>query len=464
MKIIKYFVFIFFACLVITACSPSARKEQKNGKPGILAATPPMGWNSWDSYGIDVTERQVKANADYMAENLSEFGWEYVVVDLGWYINADLSILTFQQEQPAQNVDLNGRLLPDERKFPSSIGGKGFKPLADYVHSKGLKFGIHIMRGIPWQAVENKVLIKGTDVHAGIVADKNDTCVWYDGMYGVDMSRPGAQEYYNSLLELYADWGVDFIKADDMSRPYHKEEITALHKAILHCGRPIVLSLSPGAAPLDEAEHLQKNANLWRVSNDFWDDWKFLKQAFDYARLWQPYVQPGAWPDSDMLPLGKLRKTGSDSYVAGHLNTTPDKITDEYSRFSQTEQITLMSLWAVIKSPLMFGGNLPENDEFTLKLLTNEDVLYINQHSVGNKELRFDENSSIWTAKDPNSDAAYLALFNTGEEPKVISVATKEFTGDEELEFYELWKGTSINAREINIEIPPHGSKLYRVK
>ncbi len=452
------------AGIIFAGCNSSSKKEQKSGETEILAATPPMGWNSWDCYGVDVTENQVKANADYMAEKLKDSGWEYIVVDLGWYLPPEVSILSFQQEQPPQNVDVNGRLLPDERKFPSSIGGKGFKPLADYVHSRGLKFGIHIMRGIPWQAVENKILIKGTDIHADIIADKNDTCVWYDGMYGVDMSRPGAQEYYNSLLDLYAEWGVDYIKADDMSRPYHRNEITALHKAILHCDRPIVLSLSPGAAPIDEAEHLQKNANLWRVSNDFWDDWKFLKQAFVYARLWQPYIQPGSWPDSDMLPLGKLRKTGSDSYVADHINTTPDKITDEYSRLSQTEQITLMSFWSITKSPLMFGGNLPENDAFTLKLLTNEDVLYINQHSVDNKELRYDDSYSVWTAKDPGSDATYIGLFNTGEKPKVISLATKEFVRDEELEFYELWKGTSINAKEINIEIPPHGSKLYRVK
>jgi hypothetical protein len=237
-----------------------------------------------------------------------------------------------------------------------------------------------------------------------------------------------------------------------------------LSSAIKNCGRPIVLSLSPGESPIAEVEHLQANANLWRVSNDFWDDWKFLKSAFGYARLWQPHIKPGAWPDADMLPLGKLRVTGSDDYVADHLNTTPDKITNEYSRFNQNEQITLMTLWSIIKSPLMFGGNMPENDDFTLKLITNKDALRVNQHSINNREIRFDDSYSIWTAEDPESGEVYLALFNTGEEPATISIKTSEFADNKEMEFREIWNGTLIKATELNIEIEPHASKFYKIK
>ncbi len=455
---------ILLSILLFSCAGPSNKKSDSKDSE-ILASTPPLGWNSWDCFGCDVNEKQVKDNADYMAKYLMDHGWEYVVVDLGWYIDPSYNILTFKNDWVKQEMDEYGRLIPDLQKFPSSENGAGFKPLADYVHSLGLKFGIHIMRGIPWQAVENStVKIKGTDIYAATIANKNDTCEWYDGMYGVDWNKEGAQEYYNSLLELYAKWGVDYIKADDMSRPYHKEEITLLSNAIKNCGRPIVLSLSPGESPIAEVEHLQKHANLWRVSNDFWDDWKFLKSAFGYARLWQPHIKPGAWPDADMLPLGKLRVTGSDDYVADHLNTTPDKITNEYSRFTQDEQITLITLWSIIKSPLMFGGNLPENDDFTLKLITNENALYINQNSVDNREIRFDEDYSIWTAEDPNGDEQYLAIFNTGEEPKTISVSTKEFAKDKEMEFYEIWRGTSIKTKELQLEIQPHATKFYVVK
>ena len=462
----RNFLILIILTLLFINCSEKRNSNKLiQNEAETLAANPPMGWNSWDCFGTDVTEDQVKANARYMAENLKEFGWEYVVVDLAWYIDPEYNILTFKDNWPKQNMDEFGRLIPDVQKFPSSANGKGMKALADYVHSLGLKFGIHIMRGIPWQAVENDgIKIKGTDIDAASIANKNDTCVWYDGMYGVDWNKPGAQEYYNSLVEMYAEWGVEYIKADDMSRPYHKEEITLLSNAIKNCGRPIVLSLSPGASPVTEVEHLQESANLWRVSNDFWDDWKFLKKAFEYARLWQPYIKSGAWPDADMLPLGKLRVTGSDDYVAGHLNTTPDKITNEYSRFTRDEQITLMTLWAIIKSPLMFGGHLPDNDDFTLRLITNKDVLHVNQQSVGNRELRFDENYSIWIANDSESDAKYLALFNTGEESKIISVSTKEFADDKEMKFTELWKGTSIQAKEIKLELAPHASKFYKVE
>jgi len=459
----KTIALITVACVVFS-CTSTQKKEAKTETPQILAATPPMGWNSWDCFGSDVNEQQVKANAGFMAANLKESGWEYVVVDLGWYIDPALNILTFKNENPPQAMDEFGRLIPDAQKFSSATNGQGFKPLADYVHGLGLKFGIHIMRGIPWQAVDKNVTIKGTDIKAATVSNANDTCVWYDGMFGVDYTKAGAQEYYNSIVALYAEWGVDYIKADDMSRPYHKDEISLLSNAIKNCGRPIVLSLSPGASPVAEVAHLQASANLWRVSNDFWDDWQFLKQAFEYARLWQPYIKPGAWPDADMLPLGKLRVTGSDDYVAGFMKTTPDKITNEFSRFTQDEQITLMTLWCIIKSPLMFGGNLPETDDFTLKLITNKDALHVNQHSVENRELRFDETSSVWTAKDPENGTHYIALFNTGEMAREIPISTKEFTEDKEMQFLEIWNGTAINAKEISIEVPPHGSKFYKVK
>ena len=273
------------------------------------APTPPMGWNSWDSYGTTVREDQVKANADWMAEHLAKYGWKYIVVDIQWY-EPNAQGHDYKPGAPL-TMDEYGRLVPAVNRFPSSANGAGFTPLAEYVHSKGLKFGIHIMRGIPRQAAEKNLPIKGTSHHAADVADKDNSCRWNPDMWGVDTTKPGSQAYYDSIAELYASWGVDFIKADDMgSHLYQPAEMKALSQAIRKTGRPMVLSISPGPAPLSEAEFFEKHAQMWRISDDFWDDWKLLRQQFDYMRDWAQFVgKNDTWPDADMLPLGKLRVT-----------------------------------------------------------------------------------------------------------------------------------------------------------
>ena len=244
-----------------------------------LALTPPMGWNSWDCYGAAVNEEITRQNAEYMAKHLKKYGWEYIVVDIEWY-----SCEAGQQRDKFQYVpfakiemDEYSRLLPDKERFPSSCDGKGFKPLADYVHSLGLKFGIHIMRGIPRLAAYKRTKIKGTDITANVIADPYSICMWNPDMYGVNPNEKGAQEYYDSLLELYAEWGVDFIKCDDICRmdaKSSKAEIEMLHKAIEKCGRDIVLSLSPGPAIVEEHDFYRENANMWRITDDFWDHWE----------------------------------------------------------------------------------------------------------------------------------------------------------------------------------------------
>jgi len=213
---------IMFFCLNISA-----------QEVGQLAKTPPMGWNSWDCFGMDVTESQIRTTADYMAENLKEYGWDYIVLDMGWNYGKGLNTSNFRMKKPPLCIDSYGRLIPNSKKFPSSANGAGLKTLADYVHSKGLKFGIHIMRGIPWEAVEKNTVIKGTKYRAKDIAIGKDTCSWFHGLVTVDMSKPGAQEYYDSLIEMYAEWGVDYIKADDiLKNPYHKKEIETVSNAI----------------------------------------------------------------------------------------------------------------------------------------------------------------------------------------------------------------------------------------
>ncbi|PHN02721.1 NPCBM/NEW2 domain-containing protein [Flavilitoribacter nigricans] len=364
------------------------------------AKTPPMGWNSWDCFGPSVTESEVKANADYMAANLKEHGWEYIVVDIRWYVDNQTSGHYNPLENSTFIYDEYGRLTPSPTRFPSAANGRGFQPLADYIHDLGLKFGIHIMRGVPKVAINHKLPIKdGNGKTAADIYSTELECTWLKDMYTVDATKAGAQEYYNSIMELYASWGVDFIKVDDLSRPYHQAEIEMIRKAIDRTGRPMVLSMSPGATPPGKHEHAKDHANMWRTVDDFWDNWSQLSYQFGVCAEWAPYIAPGAWPDADMLPLG-------------HIAIRGERGVDRQTNFTQNEQYTLMSLWTIFKSPLMFGGHLPDNDAFTNSLLTNKEVLDMHGTSVNNRQWFNRDESIAWTADDPTNGDKYVALFN----------------------------------------------------
>ena len=431
-----------------------------------LTPTPPMGWNSWDCLGLDANETQIKAVADYMAANLKKYGWEYVVIDAGWYHPIDINTAKSNTYRPVQNLDKYGRLIPDTVKYPSAKAGIGFKALADYIHAKGLKFGIHVQRGIPWNAVANNTPIKGTGYFAKEVASLTDTCKWSPIMKGVDLTKAGAQEYINSVYKQYAAWGVDFVKVDDMSYPYHKAEIEGVRKAIDNSGRAIVYSLSPGESPISEAKHLSENSNLWRVSGDFWDGWKYLKHQFELLRKWNHFDQPGRWPDADMLPIGKLRKTGGDAWIASLLGKTIAEVTDEYSRFTDTEKYTLMTLWCIFKSPLILGGYLPENDAVTTKLITNAEVIAVNQKAFHRRELRNENGLVIWVSEQPGTGAKYVAMFNLNDgKAQRISVSWKELGLNGKLKVRNIWEKKLIGkfTNEYTAEVEAHGCVLVKI-
>lgn len=417
-----------------------------------LAPKPPMGWNSFDCYGRTVSEEEVKANALYMANHLAKYGWEYVVVDIQWY-EPEAKTGGYRPNS-LLNIDEYSRVIPALNRFPSSVNSQGFKPLADYIHGLGLKFGIHIMRGIPRQAVRANLPILGTDYRAGDVADQGSICSWNADMFGLDMSKPGAQDYYDSIVALYASWEVDFIKADDINWPYRKDEISAIAQAIRKSGRPIVLSLSPGstqAAP-DQVEHLQNHCELSRISEDFWDRWIDLRNQFELCRRWSPFRIPGYWPDADMLPLGRLSIRGEGG---------PDR----QSLLTRDEQFTLMTLWAIFRSPLMMGGDLPGLDEFTLSLLTNEEVLRVNQKSSGNRELFHEGEKVVWVADDPVGDRKYLALFNLADTKSVeIEIDLAEASGIATgWQVRDLWlkQDLGISEKSFSATVRPHATAFY---
>jgi len=454
----KRILYIIIACL----CLNSSAQDLPQ-----LAKTPPLGWNSWNCFGMDITDSEVRATADYMARYLKKHGWEYIVVDMGWYYAEGLNTNNFRMRKPPQYIDEYGRLIPNTRKFPSAASGEGLKPLADYVHSLGLKFGIHIMRGIPWQAVEQNTPVKSTSYRAKDITNYTDSCRWYHGMVGIDMTKPGAQEYYNSILELYKEWGVDYIKADDMLNPYRSKEIEGVSNAIKNAGRPVVLSLSAGPIAPANIDHLRQNAHLWRISGDMWDHWSYIKNTFESCRKWQDHVMQNHWPDCDMLPIGKLRINGTDGALANRIKVKHEETINEFDRLTKDEKYTLMTLWIIFRSPLMMGGNLMEIDELILKLLTNDEALAVNQKSYNNRELKATDKEIIWVADGVEKGVKYLAFFNTGDDqPIKINISLKEIGLSGRKSVRDIWNGTKPGRFNDKFEaiIPPHGCGLYKIK
>jgi len=386
--------FIGFIALTVRAEPPTPAYWK-------MATTPPMGWNSYDSFGDSVTEEEILANARYQKDHLLSHGWTYVVVDYRWYDPGAHDNNPNGRAGAKLTADRFGRLLPAPNRFPSAAEGKGFKPLADQIHAMGLKFGIHVMRGIPRQSAKANTPIEGSDFKAADAANTGNICPWCPDMFGVDAAKPAGQAWYDSIVRLYAAWGVDFIKVDDLSSPYSAREIEAIRRAIDRCGRAIVFSTSPGETPVSEAAHVETHANMWRISGDFWDNWDALNHTFDLLAAWQGHVGPGRWADADMIPLGHIGKRSVDG--------------NRMTRFSKDEQVTMMSLWALAPSPLMLGMNMPENDDWTLSLLTNDEVLAVNQDPLGKQGIRISRTKEIevW-AKDLSGGAKAVGFFNRG--------------------------------------------------
>ena len=305
------------------------------------------------------------------------------------------------------------------------------------------------MRGVPRLAADRNLPILGTAHRCGEIADRVNVCTWNSDMYGVDMTKPGAQAYYDSVFRQIASWGVDFVKVDDIARPYHRNEpaIEAVRRAIDRSGRPMVLSLSPGETPLSAADHVAAHANLWRISDDFWDEWPLLLAQFRRLADWAPHRRPGAWPDADMLPLGLLA------------------LGERRTRFTPDEQRTMMTLWSIARSPLIMGGDLRALDPATLALLTNDEVIAVDQHSTGGREIARSRRHAAWAAREPRSGDHYLALFNLGEAPEDVGIDLPALGIRGTARVRDLWARKPIGSARgrFSATLPPHGSGLYRL-
>jgi hypothetical protein len=436
-----------------------------------LAPSPPLGWNSWDAYGLTIDETDYRANATVLA-GLREFGWEYAVIDEGWYMQDPFGATLAAKKYL---WDGNGILIPAPERFPSSANGVGFKPLADWVHAKGLKFGVHIVRGIPRDVVKQNLPIAGSSFHAMDAADMTSPCPWDQGNWGIKDNAAG-QAYYDSMLRKYASWGLDFIKVDCISdRPYRPTEIAQIALAIKKTGRPIVLSLSPGPTSLDNAAEVAAHAQMWRIADDHWDGWTFehkpdsgefpfgLRDAFDRLAKWVPYVGPGSWPDQDMLPFGSL-------------TPHPGWGDPRQSRLTPDEEKTEYTLWCVTRSPLILGANLIKLDAYTRSLITNQTLLFIDQASSFSRPVEAAslpagfENARVWraTINTPGARgyAEYYAFFNLDSKPVTLKATWKELGLDNNKHAaQDAWTmDTSKSAKDVSVTLPAHGSTVVEVQ
>jgi alpha-galactosidase len=417
-----------------------------------LAPTPPMGWNTYDCFGGQATEAEVCANAVRVANILKPFGYEYVVIDGGWYHPSSAGANAYSPQPPS--IDKFGRYWPAMNRFPSARGGKGFKPLADFVHSLGLKFGIHIMRGIPQDVVRRNLPLHGQKLRARDIANTTSVCAWSPQMFGVDMTRKAGWKYYKDLVTLYASWDVDFIKADDMISPYWEREVEALHAAMQKCGREMLLSLSPGTdSNTMMIKHSVEHSEMFRVSRDVWDRWVDLKQLFGRAWDWTPCIGPGHWPDLDMLPLGRVS--------VGNRCVGKERMTS----FSRDEQRMTMSLWCIFRSPLMMGGDLRKLDKWTLDLITNPEVLEVNQASMNNREIMRIGEIIVWAADKPRSKERWIAAFNAGEKSGRIDIPLSLLGLSGKVRLRDVWthKDAGVAKNNLSVSVARHAVKMYRL-
>ena len=319
---------------------------------------------------------------------------------------------------------------------------------------------MHVIRGIPKEAVEKNLPIAGSSFHASEAADITDTCPWDDGNYGLRDNAAG-QAYYDSMVKKYADWGVDFIKVDCIAdHPYKPVEIRQISQAIKKSGRAIILSLSPGPTAIGHAAEVGSLAQMWRIADDTWDGWSFapadwpngVLTGFAKLALWHSYAKPGAWPDADMLPFGSL-------------TPHPGWGEPRQSRLTADEERTFFTLWAIARSPLILGGNLTKLDDVTRSLITNKAVIAVNQtafESYPANDQQADSDIRVWMASTGSREnpTHYTALFNLANEPKSLSIVVPVKWHA----LINLWSGQRLTQDNATITLPAHGSVIYRVE
>lgn len=436
---------IFFVIISVFTCVMSIAQ---------VSETPPMGWNSFSSYGVYLYEETAYKNLKTMAEKYKPFGYEYFVIDNGWFGEYKLRPNSiYPVEKHASDINMNeyGLIQPSKTYFPN-----GFGNLVKECHRKGLKFGLHLMRGIPRKAVRLNTPIKGTAYHARDIANLNDTCSWCQYNYGIDVSKPGAQEFYNSLINQLAEWGVDFIKMDDIV-PY-PQEIQLVANAIKQCGRKILLSLSPGDKVLTDKMKTYENATMLRVTHDIWDDRQGIFSTMDAWKKWQTY-SGNLWIDMDLISFGQLQLMSPKSSEGEKAVALAGKGKTRKSELTPSEQRIFITLRSLSASPLFIGGDLPSMDDYSYRLLTNEDIIAANQNGVIGRLIDEDKNVQVWHTPCKNGKGGWIGIFNLSNFAITKDINIKSLLNEKKINEYifDVWNNKEIEIKRqiVRMEIPP---------
>ncbi|KAK4276159.1 hypothetical protein QN277_019138 [Acacia crassicarpa] len=451
----------FFLCLLTQSVSSQN------------AIAPPRGWNSYDSFSWIISQEEFLQNAEVLSQRLFPHGYEYAVVDFLWYRSLDGGDLSFGKE----NKDEWGRLLPDPDRWPSSIGGHGFKSVADKVHSMGLKFGIHLMAGISTQVVEQNTPILDTETggvymeagkewHAGDIGIKSRACSWMPKSFmAINLTLGAGRAYLKSIYDLYASWDVDFVKLDCVfGDNLDIDEITTVSGILKELNRSIVLSLSPGVSATPQmARQVSGIVNMYRITGDYWDQWQQMTDHFNVSREFASAkligirgLNDSSWPDLDMLPFGWLTDPG--------VKQGPHRFTN----LSSTEQTTQMTLWSIAKSPLMYGGDMRNLEENTFNLITNPTLLEINSNSSNNMEFPFQTPGiRSWIATG-SGGKVYVAYFNLNQENSWILMKTSSLGSElpgrsfANCQGQDAWNEMNKVTNETLVaDVEPHGCALF---
>lgn len=452
------------------------KREKQSVQKTILAQTPPLGWNSFDSYGITIYEEVAMKEIDAFITKFAPHGYEYFVIDNGWFASPETKMYegymmaTADKPDPKEcSVDGNGIPIPSPKFFPN-----GLKPMVDKLHANGLKFGVHLMRGIPRIAVEKNLPIKGTNFKAQDIHTTDFDCGWCKFMHGVDMTKPGAQEYYNSVFNQFAEWGIDFVKVDDVT--LFPAEIEGYVKAIEQCGRPMILSLSPGGDSNIKYLDTYKKTVMVRTTPDIWDEQEALDRSFESMRKWQGLETPGFWPDLDMIPFGELcilRRAEVEE-------RDPNKSLEDFMgrmhhwcNFSETQKETFITQRAIAASPIIIGGSMISMDDHSMKLLTHKEMLACVKNGVHGK-LTYQENGiELWSAPIANSEKhgfqefqykeGWIAIFNRTEKDQILEMSWKslKFLPNGTYNFQDIWGTQSVanykKGDKLSLKIKAHG-------
>lgn len=392
-----------------------------------LAPKPPLGWNSWNSYRNHISEKEVLENLEIFAKKLKPHGYEYFVIDSrGWYSEHALipgSDRPWRGQALDYSINEYGYPVPSKIHFPN-----GFKPIISRARELGVKFGLHFMRGVLRKAYEFNLPVKGTSYRIRDIANPKNTCSWSDLSYGIDMSKPGAQEYYRGMIDHIANMEVDFIKYDDII-PY-PDELEAVGNAVAAHKRDMVLSLSPGDTTTPDKIKAYEYGHMLRITPDAWDRRVYLDQAFQRWHQWQGQARPGFWPDMDLITLGTLTAL-EEGWGNPQVDRMPtdrlfkkdpqqlDALFFRQCRFSRAQERTCLTLRALAASPLFMGGCLIRSEQRVFDMLTQKDILECNQNGLSGKFQSKTKSLEVWrTPMSGVEGQGWIGVFNRDTQGK----------------------------------------------